>query len=65
VILSDNHSLLPFDLIGLALDVFAKLRLPNVVQEKSKEIQDIIVNALGSIDLLILAIQRHSMVHVD
>jgi hypothetical protein len=35
------------------------------VQEKSKDIQDIIVNALGSIDLLILAIQRHSMIHVE
>jgi len=47
------------------LDVFAKLRLPTQVQEKSKDIQDIIVNALGSIDLLILAIQRHSMIHVE
>ena len=35
------------------------------MQEKSKNIQDIIVNALGSIDLLILAIQRNSMIHVE
>ena len=53
---------LPFDLIGLALDVFSKIQLPTYVRERNQRVQQIVEGSIAVMDNITIALQKQTTV---